>query len=202
MEQSHEGFRSDPTPVSSAAGDAPKSQEEVGVSGPPLEFQSIHKIFRPKILRYLSQLIGEDEAEDLTQGVMVKVSKGLGKFRGDSTLSTWIYRIATNTALEALRSPMAKWTARQHRSAEIQSVGAAYFVERDIACDEQAPSVQETLIRKEMNECIREFMDRLPEPYKTVLVLSELEGLKDSEIAEILCISLPYGQDSLAPRPR
>jgi DNA-directed RNA polymerase specialized sigma24 family protein len=48
------------------------------------EFQSIHDAFRSKILRYLTRFVGEDEAEDLTQTVMLKVSKGLRKFRGES----------------------------------------------------------------------------------------------------------------------
>ncbi len=154
------------------------------------EFQPIHDTFRPKILRYLTRLVGEDEAEDLTQTVMVKVSEGLRNFRGDSTLSTWIYRIATNTALDKLRSPATKWTARQLHSAEIQSERGGCSGERNIALEEQAPSAQSTVIRKEMTECLREFIDRLPETYKTIMVLSELQEFKNSEISEILGISL------------
>ena len=160
------------------------------MSGTVLEFQSIHDTFRPKILRYLSQLVGEDEAEDLTQTVMVKVSQGLLNFRGDSSLSTWIYRIATNTALDKLRSPAMKLTARQLHSAEIHSERGRYSGERNVALEEQAPSVQTTVIQKEMTECLREFIDRLPEIYKTVMVLSELHGFKNSKIAAILGISL------------
>ena len=160
------------------------------MSGTLLEFQPIHDTFRPKILRYLTWLVGEDEAEDLTQTVMVKVSQGLRNFRGNSTLSTWIYRIATNTALDKLRSPAMKWTARQLHSAEIQSERGGCSGERNIAIEEQAPSAQAAVIRKEMTECLREFIDRLPEAYKTVMVLSELQESKNSEIAEILGISL------------
>jgi RNA polymerase sigma-70 factor (ECF subfamily) len=160
------------------------------MSGTVLEFHSIYDTFRPKILRYLSQLVGEDEAEDLTQTVMVKVSQGLLNFRGDSSLSTWIYRIATNKALDKLRSPAMKLTARQLHSAEIHSERGCYSGERNVALEEQAPSVQTTVIQKEMTECLREFIDRLPEIYKTVMVLSELQGFKNSKIAETLSISL------------
>ena len=70
-----------------------------------LEFEQIHADFRPKIQRYLIRLVGEQEAEDLTQEVFVKVSRALKNFRGESQLSTWLYRIATNTALDRIDSP-------------------------------------------------------------------------------------------------
>ena len=69
------------------------------------EFQKIYDSFRPKILRYLTRLVSEYEAEDLTQEVFVKINQALKTFRGESQLSTWIYRIATNVALDRLRSP-------------------------------------------------------------------------------------------------
>jgi len=62
------------------------------------DFASIYQDFQPKIFRYLCRLSGEADAEDLTQTVFTKVSRSLGTFRGESSLATWIYRIATNTA--------------------------------------------------------------------------------------------------------
>src|SRR5574342_1048299 len=70
-----------------------------------LEFPKIYAGFQQKILRYLTRLVGEADAEDLAQEVLIKVSEALPNFRGESQLSTWIYRIATNTALDRLRSP-------------------------------------------------------------------------------------------------
>jgi RNA polymerase sigma-70 factor (ECF subfamily) len=160
------------------------------MSSTVLEFQSIHDTFRPKMLRYLTRFVGEDEAEDLTQTVMVKVSEGLRNFRGDSSLSTWISRIATNAALDALRSRAMKWTGQQSGSTAIRTESEVESVESGVALEEQSPSVEETVIRKEMNECIGEFIDSLHETDKTVIVLSELEGFKNSEIAEILGVSL------------
>ena len=55
---------------------------------------------------------------------------------------------------------------------------------------EEKPSVETSLIRKEMNECIRDFIENLPANYRTVVILSELEELRGNEIAEILGISL------------
>jgi RNA polymerase sigma-70 factor, ECF subfamily len=150
------------------------------LSGTRLEFQSVHDRFRPRVLRYLKRLVGEGEAEDLTQSVMLKISEGLSGFRGDSRLSTWIYRVATNAALDRLRHK----TIQPPDETEFESD------ERDAALGALVPSVEAAAIRQEMNACIREFIERLPENYKTVMVLSELEGFKNGEIAAILGISL------------
>lgn len=144
------------------------------------EFQLIHDSFRPKVLRYLKRLVGERDAEDLTQTVMLKVSNGLPAFRDDSSLSTWIYRIATNAALDKLRSPSNEYAQDTENDAG----------EDIVSLEAQSPSVEATAIREEMNSCIREFIDRLPADYKTVIVLSEVEGFKNAEIAAILRVSL------------
>ncbi len=70
-----------------------------------LDFQKIHADFRQKITLYLARLVGEFEAEDLTQEVFVRVNQNLPGFRGESRLSTWIYRIATNAAIDRRRQP-------------------------------------------------------------------------------------------------
>jgi RNA polymerase sigma-70 factor (ECF subfamily) len=145
-----------------------------------VDFKSLYDQFRPRVFRYLTRLVGECEAEDLTQSVMLKVSEGLRGFRGDSNVSTWIYRIATNAALDKLRGK----TIQTLSDTELESDA------EDVPPDAQTPSVEKTAIREEMNACIREFIERLPENYKTVMVLSELEGFKNDEIAAILGLSL------------
>ncbi len=130
-------------------------------------------------MRYLARLVGEGEAEDLAQSIMLKISESLHDFRGESSLSTWIYRIATNAALDSLRGK-ARETITE---AELES-------EDDVPPAAQTPSVETSAIREEMNACIREFIERLPENYKTAMVLSEIEGFKNAEIAAILGISL------------
>ena len=124
--------------------------------------------------------MGECEAEDLTQSVMLKVSEALHDFRGDSSVSTWIYRIATNAALDKLRGKSIQAVS----DAELESDNG------EVPPDAQTASVETAAIREEMNACIREFIERLPETLKTVIVLSELEGFKNAEIAAILGISL------------
>ncbi len=161
------------------------------MSDDKLDFQNIYQTFHPKIKRYLSRLVGESEAEDLTQEVFVKVNQKLKSFRGEpGTLSTWLYRIATNVALDRLRSPSFQKMVR-NRSSNDSILEAKVTTEVNVVwMGQKATSVEQQLIRKEMNECIRDFIEKLPENYKTVLILSELEGQKNQEIAQILGLSL------------
>ena len=142
------------------------------------------KPFSQKSFVIFTRLVGEAEAEDLTQEVLIKVSDALPNFRGESQLSTWIYRIATNAALDRLRSPSYKRIV-QNCSASAE----AEMEDRNAWTGEKTPLVEPQIFRKEMNECIQGFIQKLPENYRVVLVLSEFEGLKDSEIAETLGIS-------------
>jgi RNA polymerase sigma-70 factor (ECF subfamily) len=155
-----------------------------------LEFKDIYNEFQPKILRYLKRIVGESDAEDLTQEVFLKVNQALKNFRGDSKTTTWLYRIATNTALDRLRSPSFRRTVQAGTSEDYPGKGEAEIVDMNVWTGETKPLVEQQLFRNEMNQCIREFVEKLPENYRTVLVLSEIEQLKNSQIAEILGVSL------------
>ncbi len=155
-----------------------------------LEFEKIHADFRPKLRRYLSHLVGEPDAEDLTQEAFVKINRALKDFRGESTLSTWLYRIATNVALDKLRRRSGRTITMSRWSDDSMENDETEIQDRDVWTGEDTPSVEQQLVRKEMNECIRSFIDKLPEAYRTVMVLSELEEFKNSEIAEILNVTL------------
>ncbi len=149
------------------------------------EFQSIYDLFRPKVHRYLARLVGEDEAEDLAQEVFVKISRKLTTFRGEARLSTWIYRIATNAALDRLRSPA------HRRAAPIipPDDPAGQREESVLRWGEPAPSVEQQAVRRQMRACIRNVVETLPENYRIVIVLSDLEGLEDREIAAVLGVT-------------
>ena len=144
----------------------------------PLRFDQIYVAFEPRIRRYLTRLVRENEAQDLTQEVFFKVSQGLSGFRGESKLATWIYRIARNTALDRVKSPAFQDSGRQTLS-------------NDVAMEEAEPPVEQQLIRREMNECIRALIEELPANYRSALVLGELIELTDRQMAERLGISLP-----------
>lgn len=160
------------------------------MSDADLEFQEIHDVFRPKIYRYLSRMVGENEAEDLTQEVFIKVNQGLRNFRGESKLSTWLYRIATNAAVDRLRSPSFQRVIQEKLSSESNKNDEVDSAEKSTLEGEKQSPIEQDLIRMEMNQCIRDFIEKLSEIYRTVLVLGDLEGLENKEIADILGISL------------
>ena len=71
------------------------------------DFEKVYEEFHPRILRYLSRMAGEASAEDIAQEAFLKINRGLPGFKGESRLSTWVYRIATNAALDRIRAPPA-----------------------------------------------------------------------------------------------
>ena len=154
-----------------------------------LDFQKIHADFRPKIQRYLTRLVGEYEAEDLTQDVFIKISRSLQTFRGESQLSTWIYRIATNTALDKLRDPSFK-RAVHNESTDCPDADEINAEDKNIWTGEGTLSTEQLLFRKERFECYCDYLETLPLSYRTIMVLSELEELAANEIADLLGLSL------------
>lgn len=149
------------------------------------DFSEIYDVYYPKILQYITKAVGPSDAEDLCQEVFDKVHRGLAEFRGRSRLSTWIYRIATNTIIDRSRAASYKFEKEQRASKEKSDAQSAGLAE-----DHCSPVTDQLVIRKEMSDCVNAFIDALPASYRTVLVLSEIEGMTNLEIAEILGISL------------
>ena len=149
------------------------------------EFIKIHNEYYQKVIRYLVKIVGPNYAEDIAQDVFDKISRNLGGFRGKSKLPTWIYRIATNTAIDRLRSAAYKHSTEQ-RALEATT---NEYIQNDPESHDQ-PAIDQAVIRKEMSGCVREFIGNLSPDYRTIIALSELEELTNREIADILEISL------------
>ncbi len=149
------------------------------------DFRTIYDEYHQKIIQYLTRLAGKNDAEDIAQDVFDKIHRNLGEFREQSKLSTWIYRIATNAAINIKRSAAYKYS-KGHTALE-ETVETE---SRHVLVDHRDEASDQRLIRKEMSACVMEFINRLPPDDRTVIVLSELEGLANEEIADILEISL------------
>jgi RNA polymerase sigma-70 factor (ECF subfamily) len=152
------------------------------------KFHDIYKEFYQRIHLFLERMVGKNEAEDLTQEVFMKVDRGLKDFKGESKLSTWVYRIATNAALDKIQS-----RAYRESKSKISLNATCKETELEDAgmlTAEMSFSAEREAVRNEMNECIREFVDKLPTNYRTVIILSELKDLQNQQIADILGISL------------
>jgi len=120
-----------------------------------------------------------EEAEDITQDVFIRAYKSLENFRGDSTISTWLYRITVNVSLS--------YIAQKKRNIIFQYSNDALkklFDRRDKA---QTP-LQE--LEASDRECIiREAIDDLPEKQRIAFVLSRYDDLSQKEVAEIMELS-------------
>ena len=148
-----------------------------------MQTSDLYQHYFSNILRYLQRFLSDSQAEDLAQEVFIKADKGLDTFRGEASPKTWLYRIATNTLLDFLRS-------KSHHTD--QSIIHIPVQELEKVADPTSVdlSLEQGSIRNEMNTCIKEFIQRLPENYSTVLVLSDLEGYTNQEVADILGLSL------------
>ena len=120
----------------------------------------------------------ETEAEDLAQDVFIKVFEKISTFKGDSKFSTWLYRIATTTALDHLRSKK-----RKKRFGFLKSLGGDGD-EKDSIPDFHNPGV--SLDNKERAAVLFKAIDSLPENQKTAYTLHKLEGLSYRDVSEVL----------------
>lgn len=153
-----------------------------------MEFQEIYKEYYPKILSYLSRLFdNKEEAEDYTQDVFIRVNNALDKFEGRSSLSTWIYKIATNLANDRFRSAAFQKGKKQTYSGEFLEANKE---DKNVWTGEKEITSDKILEKNEMNDCVKRYVEDVNESYKTVFVLSEYEGLKNQEIADILGLSI------------
>ena len=154
-----------------------------------LVFLNIYEEFYPKILHYLKRMVGDNDADDVAQEIFDKISRNLDEFKGESKISTWIYRIATNTALDKLKSsPYKRSAAGPLAPLPVEIIDMRK--EATAANKNKPQSPDQQLIRNEMSECIREFVDNLPADYRTIIILNELEGFTNKEIADILQTSV------------
>jgi len=149
------------------------------------DFNKIYNEYYPIVLRYLTKIVGENDSEDVAQDVFDKVHRNIGKFQGKSKLSTWLYRIATNTAIDRTRSAAYRYNKKKIAIEEGTVPDAQLSLE-----NRNPPSTDQVVIQKEMRDCINEYIEALPPDYRTVIVLSDLEGLANQEIAEILDITV------------
>jgi len=131
-------------------------------------------------------LVSETDAADVLQNIFVKVFRGIGQFHGQSTLKTWLYRIAVREALNFRRG----WFRRHfHEPFSIDDEPAEPAADLVRASANRGP--YETLEQAERQQLVKAALDALPRPYRAVLVMREMEEMSYEEIAEVL--GLPEG---------
>ena len=132
----------------------------------------------PRIRRYIGSLVHDpSEADDLTQEAFLRAYRSRDALREPQAQLTWLYRIATNVSVDRMRQ-----RARQ------PAVAGAETLEIDPADDGAA--LHKVLEQGEMSHCIQEFLSALPDNYRAVLMMADLQEMTGREIGELLGISV------------
>jgi len=129
------------------------------------------------------------DAADTTQEVFLKVFRGMKHFHGESSLKTWIYRIALHEAANRRRwwfRHKAKETSIEPAESEMPSAEHEMLM----ALTDHADSPFDNVAHREVQARVEEELTKVPEPYRTTLILRDLEEMSYEEIAEVLEISL------------
>jgi RNA polymerase sigma-70 factor (ECF subfamily) len=129
-----------------------------------------------------------EDAEEVAQDALWTAARKIHTFKGDSAFGSWLYRITANAAYMKLRSRRAR--AREIALDDVLPAladGGAHFE----PMDDWSPRVDEQALNGELRQVLETAIDELPPDYRTALVLHDVEGLPNPEIAEALGISLP-----------
>lgn len=148
-----------------------------------LTFEDIYYEYEGRIYNFIRQMIqNEEEAKDLNQEVFIKVYRSLSTFRGECSLSTWLYRIATNKCYDYFR--------RQTSAGRDKTLPLEPDLEKVSFVQDKIFDLHQKTVESEMKECIHNFINNLSTNYRTTLILHDMEGLKNREIAAIIGCSL------------
>jgi RNA polymerase sigma-70 factor (ECF subfamily) len=126
------------------------------------------------------------DAADVVQEVFVKVFRGIKQFHGESSLRTWIYRIAVHEASNHRRG---WWRRRVHEPVSLDDTAGESGPTWGETRAGEAETPYEMVEHAERQKIVRRALAGLPQPYRTVVVLRELEGLSYEEIAQVLGIA-------------
>ena len=131
-----------------------------------------YRAYRPDVIRTLHRVLGphRDDLEDAVQEVFIEVFRSIARFRGEARVSTWLYRVCVNVALQRLR--------KQRRLNEVTSEG------RPDPRDERTP--QRALESQERISAVYRILDRLAPKKRLVFVMHEIEGFEPREIAGLV----------------
>jgi RNA polymerase sigma-70 factor (ECF subfamily) len=147
-------------------------------------FNELVQLYEQRVFRLVFRMLGRrDEAEDMAQEVFVQVFKAIGTFRGDSKLSTWIYRIAVNLCKNRM-----KYLSRRHNEAQDEFEASA----------ERGPLTEATGVTTggvarpdhlvegyQLERIVHQCMTELDPDFREVLVLRDVEDLSYEELGEI-----------------
>ena len=137
--------------------------------GDQVAMERLYRLYSGRVYSVVCRMVGYQDAEEVVQEAFIKIYKGIQRFRGDSSIGTWIYRLAVNSSLTFL--------SRRKRNADrVRAAGQLHEVA------DSPPVTGGALDRIHLERAIA----KLPTGYRAVLVLHDVEGLSHDEIATIM----------------
>jgi RNA polymerase sigma-70 factor (ECF subfamily) len=152
-------------------------------------FEQLLDRYEDKIFRLAYRFVrNETEAKEVLQDTFLSIWRKLDTFKGDAQFGSWLYRVAANTALMRLRAQ------RRHPEVSTEELPVGYldnYGQLPPAGENWARRPDDELQSDELRRHIQSAVDQLPEIYRTVFLLRDVEGLSTEETGEILGISVP-----------
>ncbi|MCS6911763.1 MAG: sigma-70 family RNA polymerase sigma factor [Myxococcales bacterium] len=147
-------------------------------------FEQLVLLYQNKIYTLARAFTSDpEEASDLAQEALIKVYRSIGGFRFQSSLSTWLFRIVKNAFLDHVKSRQSRQSQAEQRLEET--------FEHELRAEPVEHSAEEQLLRAEERAELWEALRRVPEVYRTVLVLCDMQGWSYEEIAAV--VEAPLG---------
>jgi len=182
---------SPPTPPETPANDS-VTDEELVARARAKDFGAFEQLldrYEDKIFRLAYRFVrNETEAKEILQDTFLSIWRKLDTFKGDAQFGNWLYRVAANTALMRLRAQ------RRHPEVSTEELPVGYldnYGQIPPAGENWARRPDDELQSDELRRHIQSAVDVLPEIYRTVFLLRDVEGLSTEETGEILGISVP-----------
>jgi RNA polymerase sigma-70 factor (ECF subfamily) len=166
-----------------------ESLAALAAGGDRQALESLLVEIQPRVRRICGRmLLYPEDAEEAAQDALWTIARKVNMFKGESAFGSWIYRITANAAYQKLRT-------RRQKSAEIAMDDVMPALDGDgrhfEPMDDWSNRVDEKALQGELRRVLERAIDGLPADYRTALVLHDIEGLSNPDIAEALNISLP-----------
>jgi RNA polymerase sigma-70 factor (ECF subfamily) len=172
-------------PPQAGAHDEEATLVEALRAGDPQAFETMVRLYAGRMLAVARRLVGSDEdARDVVQDALLSAFRSMARFEGHARISTWLHRIVVNTALMKLR------TRRRKPEESIEPLLPSFNDDGHHAIRfSEWEGADRVLEREEVRRVVRDAIEGLPEAYRTVLLLRDIEELSTDETAGALEIT-------------
>lgn len=148
-------------------------------------FEELIKRYSTKAFSLAARLTrNADDAEEVLQDVFITVYRKIGGFEGKSSFSSWLYRVTVNAALMKLRK------RRQNHTVSVEDMHPS---NKDIIINQTSESSEgdRIALRNQISRVLEEAIEKLPEDYRPVFILRDIDGLSSREVGKILDLTIP-----------